>query len=177
MLKNSFCKNRHYIAFVGRTKSGHCKKCNRLWHKSYTDTHKNKRKEQTKKYRESHRKAINKRETEYQKQRRNTNINFKLSFRLRIRLNTALKNNYKSGSAVNDLGCSVEKFKQYLESKFKPGMSWDLYGFGDNKWVIDHIIPLASFYLCNKHDLLKAVHYRNLQPLWSKDNLKKSNKI
>ena len=50
-------------------------------------------------------------------------------------------------------------------------MSWDNYG----KWHIDHIIPLSS--AKTEQDILKLCHYTNLQPLWAKGNIIKSNKI
>lgn len=101
-------------------------------------------------------------------------INFKISHNLRSRLRIALKRNYKNGSAVRDLGCSIIEFKQYLEAKFEPEMTWENYGI--NGWHIDHIRPLSSFNLNNKEELLQAVHYTNLQPLWEADNLSKGAK-
>ena len=93
-----------------------------------------------------------------------------LPTRLCIRLNTALKKNKKSGSVVRDLGCTIPELKIYLESRFQPGMTWDNYGKGHGKWQIDHILPLASFDLTNRNELIKACHYTNLQPLWGIDN-------
>jgi hypothetical protein len=90
---------------------------------------------------------------------------------LRQRLCAAIRHKSKKGSAVRDLGCTIEELKQHLESQFGPGMSWENYG----KWHIDHIIPLSSFDLSKRDELLKACHYTNLQPLWAKDNIKKSN--
>lgn len=110
-------------------------------------------------------------------ERRKTNIQFKLAYLLRSRLRSALKHNAKTGSAVRDLGCSVDFLKDYLQSKFLPGMSWSNHGFGADKWHIDHIIPLVSFDLTDREQLLKAVHYTNLQPMWQIDNLKKHDKI
>jgi len=52
-------------------------------------------------------------------------------------------------------------------------MSWENHSI--HGWHIDHIIPLSS--ANNKEDLYKLCHYTNLQPLWAKDNLLKSNKI
>ena len=97
-----------------------------------------------------------------------------LPTRLCIRLNTALKKNKKSGSVVRDLGCTIPELKIYLESRFQPGMTWDNYGKGHGKWQIDHILPLSSFDLSNKVQLLKACHYSNLQPLWDKDHIIKT---
>lgn len=104
-----------------------------------------------------------------------TDIKHKLRVLLRSRLNKALNRNYKSGSAVRDLGCTVEELKSYLESKFLPGMTWDNYGLYG--WHIDHIKPLASFDLSDRKQMLEACHYTNLQPLWANDNLSKNDKL
>jgi hypothetical protein len=103
------------------------------------------------------------------------NKNYILSCRLRSRLCNAVKNGRKGGSAVNDLGCSIEDLKSHLESKFQPGMTWDNYG--KNGWHIDHIRPLVSFDLTDADQLKQACHYTNLQPLWAHDNYVKSDKI
>lgn len=99
----------------------------------------------------------------------------KIRVNLRNRLNKAIIGDFKSGSAVSDLGCSIKEFKAYLESKFKPGMTWD--NWARDGWHIDHIVPLASFDLSNISQLKEACHYTNLQPLWAIDNLKKSDKV
>jgi hypothetical protein len=102
-------------------------------------------------------------------------LNYKLSNRLRQRLCKAIDGNYKAGSAVNDLGCTVEQLKQHLESKFSPGMSWDNWRI--DGWHIDHIKPLASFDLTDRKQFLEACNYTNLQPLWATDNLRKGDNI
>ena len=108
----------------------------------------------------------------YCKERCKKDVNFKIIKVLRSRLSKAIKNHQKNGSAVNDLGCSIIEFKNYLESKFSPGMSWDNYGLYG--WHIDHIKPLSAFNLSDRKQILEACHYTNLQPLWAKDNLSKS---
>jgi hypothetical protein len=56
-------------------------------------------------------------------------------------------------------------------------MCWGNYGYGDDKWNIDHIIPLSSFDLTNVEQQKIAFNYNNLQPLWQPENFKKSNNI
>lgn len=107
------------------------------------------------------------------RQRYLDDINYKLATNLRCRLYSILKSNAKIGSAVKNLGCSIEFLKQYLESKFQEGMSWENYG----NWHIDHILPLSKFDLTNREQFLKVCNYTNLQPLWAIDNIKKGNKI
>jgi hypothetical protein len=62
----------------------------------------------------------------------------------------------------------------HLESKFQYGMNWDNWSF--EGWHIDHIVPLASFDLTDRKQLLLACHYTNLQPLWAIDNFSKGDR-
>jgi len=103
-------------------------------------------------------------------------IEYKLRDNLRSRLNKAIKNSQKSGSAVNDLGCSIEEFKTYIESKFEPWMTWENHGPYDKNrdtWQLDHIEPLVKYNLENRDELLKACHYSNIRPYKALDNIKK----
>ena len=143
--------------------------------KAYRELNKEKVKLYHKNYREINKKRLNARRSVYVEERRKTDIQFKLSLNLRFRLNRAIRGNYKAGSAIRDLGCSIEELKKHLESKFQEGMSWDNWSY--EGWHIDHIKPLASFDLTDRNQLLQACHYTNLQPLWAKDNIAKSDKI
>lgn len=140
---------------------------NRDWSKKNKEYLKEKRKSYDKEYY----KANKEKRFEYQKNRKKTNLQFKLSCAIRSRLYTSIKDKSKIGSAVKDLGCSVEELIIYLESKFELGMSWD--NWKHDGWHIDHIKPLASFDLTNRKQFLEACHYTNLQPLWAKDNFSK----
>ena len=111
-----------------------------------------------------------------ERERLTIDLNFRLRRYLRNRTRGALKGGWKSGSAVNDLGCTVDEGLVYLKSKFQPGMTWDNWGQGIGKWNVDHIIPLASVDLEDREQFLKVSHYTNLQPLWSEDNLSKGAK-
>jgi len=121
-------------------------------------------------YYANNREALAERANTYQKQRKQTDIQFWLSCILRDRLSQAIKNNQKSGSAVRDLGCSIEFLKQYLEAQFVEGMTWENKG---STWHIDHIEPLCSFDLTHREQFLIACHYTNLRPLFKEDNFKK----
>jgi hypothetical protein len=169
-------------------KAGHCRSCNTKAKADWRlrNPEKNKQsshnwylenKEYSAAQRKRWRKDNPKRSRDYYRERRHTNIQVKLAWLLRSRLGMALKQNIKNGSAVKDLGCSLDFLKQYLESKFLPGMTWKNHGFGNDKWHIDHIVPLDLFDLTKRPQLLKACHYMNLQPLWQRDNLSKGSKI
>ncbi len=127
------------------------------------------------KFRLTHKDYIRKYHTKYCNQRRRNDICFNITCGLRIRLNKALERGQKTGSAVKDLGCSIEDFKTYIENKFLPGMSWN--NRGRCGWHLDHVIPLSSFDLTDRTQFLKACHYTNLQPLWSNDNIKKETNL
>lgn len=86
-----------------------------------------------------------------------------------IKKNNILKNN----RTFEVVGLTPTELVSYLESKFLDGMTWENYGL--QGWHIDHKIPLSS--AKDEEELYKLCHYTNLQPLWSEDNLRKSNKF
>lgn len=65
------------------------------------------------------------------------------------------------------LGCTWEEAKARFESLFQEGMNWSNHG----EWHVDHIRPVASF---GPDELHLMNHISNLQPLWAKDNILKS---
>jgi hypothetical protein len=102
-----------------------------------------------------------------------TDPQYKIAKRLRIRLRHALNRNDKRGSAVRDLGCSIEEFVAYFDALFAPGMTWENHG----EWHVDHKRPLASFDLTNPVQIQEACNWRNLQPLWGPENQSKGAKV
>lgn len=105
------------------------------------------------------------------KNRKERDIQYKLSCALRTRMSQAIRNDSKVGSAVTNLGCSIEDLKKYLESLFQPEMTWENYG----EWQIDHIKPLIAFDLTDIQQIKIVCHYTNLRPLWKADNINKRN--
>ena len=110
----------------------------------------------------------------YMNDRNKADVNFRLAGNLRHRIYAAIVGNKKGGSAVRDLGISVEGLKLHLESMFKEGMTWENYG---PLWHVDHIIPLISFDLEDRAQFLAAAHFTNLQPLWASENIHKSDSV
>ncbi len=98
---------------------------------------------------------------------------------LRIYIYKSLKKDQlkKSKRLEELLGCNIKQLKNYIESLFTEGMSWENYG----EWHIDHIVPIDFFrknYDFKDIEIQKeCFHYLNLQPLWAIDNIKKGNKL
>lgn len=115
------------------------------------------------------------------KYRTKHDLNFKIRGLMRATLVNLIKKGYKSNKTLEILGCSVEEFKLYIESKFLPGMTWENHGVytleNPDRWHVDHIVPCSKFDLSNPEDQRKCFHYTNLQPLWGADNIKKSDSI
>jgi len=83
-----------------------------------------------------------------------------------------LKNNLnKNMTHMELIGCTPMELKEYLRSKFLSNMDYDNYG----EWEIDHIKAISLYDLCNEKELKECFNYKNLQPLWRIDNIKKSN--
>ena len=134
-------KSRQYYADNKDTVLEH----NKLWRKAFRDIH----------------------GVSYNNFRYNNDLNHKLKCIIRNRIADALKANNLSLIHV-DVGCSTEFLISYLESKWQPEMTWD--NWSRDGWHVDHIVPLHNFDLSNKEEFNKACNYKNLQPLWAKDN-------
>lgn len=81
--------------------------------------------------------------------------------------------NGKKEHIVWYLGCTWEEFKKHLESQFQEGMTWENRGI--HGWHIDHIKPVNTFDLTDEKQLKECWNYKNLRPLWAKDNLTRPN--
>jgi hypothetical protein len=110
------------------------------------------------------------------RERAKKNPSVRIASNLRRRLLEHIKGKRKVGSAVRDLGCTIEELKARFVSMFYThpttdlAMTWDNYG---QLWHIDHIIPLSHFDLTDYEQVQIACHYLNLQPLWAEENKSK----
>lgn len=181
-----------------------CKACRSIDKYNYTINNKNKIRASHKNYYEQNKEKILKRISKYQAQnkekrnalakrwnkknpekykagytRRNKKIRGnpkgRINSRISVYINQSLRGK-KAGRRWESLvGYTLADLMIHLEGKFNAGMSWDNIG----KWHIDHIIPISAFNFKNTEDIdfKRCWSLKNLQPLWSKDNLSKGNKL
>jgi len=140
----------------------------------YYEENKEKLKITQKEYYQNNKEKIKEYKNMYKKNRILIDPLFKLKQNFKSSIYIALKRNgyTKKSRSYEILGCSFEEFKNYLESKFEPWMTWDNHGLYNGEpnhgWDVDHIIPLSS--AKTEEELLKLNHFSNLQPLCSKIN-------
>lgn len=164
--------------------SCYCKECGKKDTKEYNNKNRERVKIRNREYYKNHSEKIKQKE----KERRSTieyknyykeyskkyllETNHKIAHSIRVRTRQVLKTHKVKDSLINMLGCSINSFRVYIESKFKVGMNWNNYGV--HGWHIDHIIPCYNFNLENPEEQKKCFIYTNLQPMWAKDNLSKN---
>ena len=133
------------------------------------------------KYSKENRKRLNVYRLNYDKKRISSDPLYRLIRNLRnlIRLSINNRGYIKNSKTQEILGCSLQEFKIYLESKFEYWMTWNNHGQYTGEynqtWQIDHIIPISTG--TNEEEIIKLNHFTNLQPLCSRKNIEKSNKI
>jgi hypothetical protein len=88
----------------------------------------------------------------------------RLAGNLRARIYGALKGRSREPHLGELIGCSIPELMRHLERQFSTGMSWENYG----RWHVDHRRPLDSFDLNDPRQVLEAMNFRNLQPLWAR---------
>lgn len=149
---------------VGRRSQ--CKSCN----KHYYDKNREKLVAWARNYYKENKATLLVKSSAYQKARKKVDPDFKVRANFRARLHNALNGVAKYQTTMELLGCSIAALRAHLQAQFTTNMSWDNCG----KWHIDHIKPCAKFDLTKEAEQKACFHYSNLQPLWAKDNMKKS---
>lgn len=143
--------------------------------KQWRKENKEKIKEYDKQYREKNKEYYKNYGKKWKKNKRKTDPIFKFKHNVRILISGSFKrckNNYtKKLSSEQILGCDIDFFRKYIESKFTKGMTFDNHG----EWHLDHIIPLATAE--TEDDVIRLNHYTNFQPLWAEDNISKGGRI
>jgi hypothetical protein len=165
-----------------------CKECRAKYQKAYRDKDPEKIKERQKRSYYKHKEKRNSEAREWAannrsyinskvRHKRATDPMFRIASNIRRAINGSIVYNKskKSSKLSQYLGCNSQEFKKYLESLFQAGMTWDNYGYGNDKWNIDHKTPLAS--AKGVEDLYLLNHFSNLQPMWQPENFAKRDKM
>lgn len=146
--------------------------------KKYKEEHKEEISEYNKNYKATHKEERNAHEAK----RRKENPEVRIETSLRNRLRDAVKSEYKTGSAISNLGMvsgNIKDLKKWLEDQFYDHpitgekMTWENYGRPNGKlgWDIDHILPLSSADLKNEKQRRKVCNWFNLRPRWAYQNI------
>jgi hypothetical protein len=99
---------------------------------------------------------------------------FKMRCKIRSQIYKALRGHRKMHGTQVYLGCTLDEFKQWIESKWVRGMSWDNYG---RAWHIDHLVPQSYFDCSKEEELRRCFHFTNLRPLWARKNMRRGAKV
>jgi hypothetical protein len=100
---------------------------------------------------------------------------------MRSRVATALRDAKLKGrkitvrGALRFVGCSIVELADYLELQFVEGMSWQ--NFGRGGWNVDHIFPVGRADMSDIAQVQAVFHWRNCQPLWESDNIRKRDRV
>jgi len=154
--------------------------------KQYHATHKNERKkrdeinaEKIKEYQKNYQKENRKKISKYVKNRVKNDPILRLNNNIATAIRISLKGNKNNQKWETLVGYDTQELKSHLEAQFKEGMTWDNHGIGEDKWQIDHRIPISLFNIqgIKSKGFKKCWALDNLQPLWQKENLRKKNKL
>jgi Prasinovirus endonuclease VII len=112
----------------------------------------------------------------YRKRKRLRDPVWAITDNVRRRINEVLASKGLKMSVNREklFGCTKAFLLQYLASKFLPGMTWE--NRGPLGWHVDHIKAVSLFDFTDPEQIHACSHYSNLQPMWWRDNIIKSNK-
>lgn len=82
----------------------------------------------------------------------------------------------KTSSITKYIGFSPKEMLAHVEKQLDgTDMNWSNYGvFG---WHLDHIIPCSYFDMTNEEHLVVCFNWRNIRPLWGKDNQERQDNV
>jgi hypothetical protein len=130
-----------------------------------------------KRYRES--KNGKEKRRQYKRKWRNENKH-KLEWKLRQYMSSRAWEIYfkskktKNISTIEMFGCGLLKLRCHMESRFEEYMTPE--NHGKKGWHIDHVVPCTAWDLNSPVEQRVCFWYKNLQPMWASDNIKKSDK-
>lgn len=159
---------------------------NKMSQMKYRENNKSKISDRERDYRANNKdkiSATNKKWIENNRDRVNENRRLRLKTNSRAKLSKSMRDmisrvmictgKKKKLRTSEILGYTPLQLRQHLESLFTDGMTWDNHG----EWHIDHIVPVSWWVKNGVTDPSMINALINLQTLWAKDNLSKSDKI
>jgi len=113
---------------------------------------------------------------EFLRNKYNEDINFRLEHLYRCRVRAFIRGGDKSGKEkyLDLLGCSLDTLREWIQSNFGEGMTWENYG---SVWHIDHTMPCSVFDFKIEENRKACFNWTNLAPMIGSENISKSNKI
>jgi len=126
------------------------------------------------KWQNENRDRVNLLKRKRQKERRQNDPAWAIKQDIGSRLNHIIGNRQKCASTLRLLKCSKLKLMGHLESQFSQYMTW--HNRGKHGWHIDHRIPCTAFNMENPLEQRVCWWYKNLQPMWAKENIVKRDK-
>lgn len=98
----------------------------------------------------------------------------RLMQRLQVKVNRMLKQTYNSTTVMNFTEFkSAKEFNDHMWATRSTGMTWQNYGFGDDKWNIGHRIARACYDPGNQSDVRNCWSRANLFAQWQTENFEK----
>jgi hypothetical protein len=107
--------------------------------------------------------------------RKATDPIYDIKRRLKFRIHHLMKKMdcVKSQTSMKLLGCTIQFFKEWIESQFPDDMSW-----ADRKsFHLDHVRPCASYNLLNPDEQKQCFSWMNYRPMWATENLSKGDRV
>jgi hypothetical protein len=159
---SDFPKNKSRKEGIG----AYCKACVKSNYQKNKESHR----EACRAYYLANKDSIQKRHIKYNTERLKKDASFRAMFNARVRVNSFVRG--QKGFSKS-LGCSFGQFKSHIEGLFQLGMTWENYG----QWQVDHRHPLSIAYKEGSESFKNACLYRNLEPMWAAENIKKGNRV
>ena len=143
-----------------------------LKQKEYNERNKDIIRKKKQEYTKNNREQLN----NYYNNRRKNDPTFKLTDNLRSRTRAAFKskNVNKNNKTFELIGCCQKFLRDWIENQLYGEMTMENYG---QVWQIDHALPITSFNLFKEDELRKCFNWRNLRPMYSKENMSKGDKV
>lgn len=110
------------------------------------------------------------RKTGYERKKRKNDKHYRVKSNISRRLRALIKQ--KKGNTMKYVGCNTQKLLCHIEQQFTENMTWRQY----HLLHLDHRVPCKAFDLSDPLEQRVCFWYKNLQPLWAKDNMSKGSK-